>query len=44
LASDADAIVSLDFELDSVDCVDIGGAPLRRLAATGIAVRFDEAA
>ena len=40
----ADAIVSLDFEVDSVDRVDIGGAPLRRVAATGIAVKFDEAA
>jgi hypothetical protein len=39
----ADAIVSLDFEVDSVKCADIGGAPLRRVAATGIAVKFDEA-
>jgi hypothetical protein len=28
----ADAIVDLDFELDGVDCVDIGGAALRRSA------------
>lgn len=41
---EADAIVSLDFEVDSVSCVDIGGVPLRRLAATGVAVKFDEAA
>ena len=41
---DADAIVSLDFEVDGVDSVDLGGAPLRRVAATGIAVRYDEAA
>ena len=41
---EADAIVGLDFEVDSVNCADIGGAPLRRVAATGIAVKFDEAA
>ena len=41
---DADAIVGLDFEIDAIAAVDIGGAPLRRVAATGIAVKFDEAA
>ena len=41
---DADAIVNLDFEVDTVDRADIGGTPLRRFAATGIAVKFDEAA
>jgi uncharacterized protein YbjQ (UPF0145 family) len=41
---EADAIVGLDFEVDSVCCADIGGAPLQRVAATGIAVKFDEAA
>ena len=41
---EADAIVGLDFELDSVDGVEIGGVPLRRVAATGLAVKFDEAA
>jgi uncharacterized protein YbjQ (UPF0145 family) len=41
---EADAIVGLDFEVDSVNCADIGGAPLQRVAATGIAVKFDEAA
>jgi uncharacterized protein YbjQ (UPF0145 family) len=41
---EADAIVGLDFEVDSVSCADIGGAPLQRVAATGIAVKFDEAA
>jgi uncharacterized protein YbjQ (UPF0145 family) len=41
---DADAIIGLDFEVDSVSCADIGGAPLQRVAATGIAVKFDEAA
>jgi uncharacterized protein YbjQ (UPF0145 family) len=41
---EADAIVGLDFEVDRVNCADIGGAPLQRVAATGIAVKFDEAA
>src|ERR1700723_2327904 len=40
----ADAIVDLDFEIDSVNCVDIGRVPLRRVSATGVAVKFDEAA
>jgi uncharacterized protein YbjQ (UPF0145 family) len=40
----ADAIVDLDFEIDTVDCVDIGRVPLRRVSATGVAVKFDEAA
>lgn len=37
---DADAIIGLDFEVDGVNCADIGGAPLQRVAATGIAVKF----
>jgi uncharacterized protein YbjQ (UPF0145 family) len=41
---EADAIIGLDFEVDSVNCADIGGAPLQRVAATGIAIKFDEAA
>jgi uncharacterized protein YbjQ (UPF0145 family) len=41
---DADAIIALDFEVDGVKCADIGGAPLQRVAATGIAVKFAEAA
>jgi uncharacterized protein YbjQ (UPF0145 family) len=41
---DADAIVDLNFEFECVDCVDIGGVPLRRVAATGVAVKLDEAA
>ncbi len=41
---DADAIIGLDFEVDGVKCADIGGAPLQRVAATGIAVKFAEAA
>jgi hypothetical protein len=41
---DADAIIGLDFEVDGVTCADIGGAPLQRVAATGIAVKFAEAA
>ena len=40
----ADAIVDLDFEVDTVNCVDIGRVPLRRVSATGLAVKFDEAA
>jgi uncharacterized protein YbjQ (UPF0145 family) len=41
---EADAIIGLDFEVDSVNCADIGGAPLQRAAATGIVVKLDEAA
>jgi uncharacterized protein YbjQ (UPF0145 family) len=41
---DADAIISLDFEVDGVKSADIGGAPLQRVAATGIAVKFADAA
>src|SRR5277367_1532088 len=41
---EADAIVGLDFEVDSVDGVEIGGVRLRRVAATGLAVKFDKAA
>jgi uncharacterized protein YbjQ (UPF0145 family) len=41
---EADAIIGLDFEVDSVNCTDIGGAPLQRVAATGIAAKFDQAA
>ena len=40
---EADAIVGLDFQVDTVKSADVG-APLQRVAATGIAVRFDEAA
>jgi hypothetical protein len=41
---DADAIIGLDFEIDGVERADIDGAPLRRVAATGIAVKFAQAA
>jgi hypothetical protein len=41
---EADAIIGLDFEVDNVNGADIGCAPLQRVAATGIAVKFDEAA
>jgi uncharacterized protein YbjQ (UPF0145 family) len=41
---DADAIIGLDFEIDAVKSADIGGVPLQRVAATGIAVKFAEAA
>jgi hypothetical protein len=41
---EADAIVGLDFEVDGVMRDDIDGAPLQRVAAKGIAVRFSQAA
>ena len=41
---DADAIIGLDFEVDAIKRADLDGAPLRRVAATGIAVKFAEAA
>ena len=41
---EADEIIGLDFEVDGVKCADIGGATLQRVAATGIAVKFAEAA
>jgi uncharacterized protein YbjQ (UPF0145 family) len=40
----ADAIVGVDYELDGVTRADIDGVALRRIAATGIAVRFAIAA
>jgi uncharacterized protein YbjQ (UPF0145 family) len=41
---DADAIIGLDFEVDGVKSADIDGTPLQRIAVTGIAVKFAEAA
>ena len=41
---DADAIIGLDFEVDAIKRADLDGAPLQRVAATGIAVKFAEAA
>lgn len=41
---EADAIVDLAFEVDGAPCADIGGAPLQRVAATGVAIKFAEAA
>jgi uncharacterized protein YbjQ (UPF0145 family) len=41
---DADAIVEVRFEVDSVRSADIGATTLHRITATGIAVRYDEAA
>jgi uncharacterized protein YbjQ (UPF0145 family) len=41
---EADAVVSLYFEIDSVKGADIGGIPLQRVAAIGIAVKFADAA
>jgi hypothetical protein len=37
---DADAILSLDFQVDGVVRDEIDGAPLRRVAARGVAIRF----
>lgn len=41
---DADAIIGLNFEIDAIKSADIGRVPLQRVAATGIAVKFAEAA
>lgn len=41
---DADAIIGLDFEIDGLKRADIDGAPLQRIAASGIAVKFADAA
>jgi hypothetical protein len=41
---EADAIIGVDFEIDAIKRADIDGAMLRRVAATGIAVKFAEAA
>ena len=43
-AYEADAIVEFGFEVDSTAALDFGGVLLQRLAATGIAVKFDLAA
>ena len=40
----ADAIIGLDFVVDGVTRADIDGTPLQRVAATGIAVKFAQAA
>ena len=41
---DADAIVGLDFEIDRLKRAASDGATLQRMAATGIAIKFAEAA
>ena len=41
---DADAIVGLQFEVDRIRRADFDATPLQRVAATGVAVKFDEAA
>jgi hypothetical protein len=41
---EADAIIGLDFEIDGLRSADIDGASLQRVAASGIAVKFAEAA
>jgi hypothetical protein len=40
----ADAVIDLSFEVEAIRRPDFDGAPLRRIAATGIAVKFAEAA
>ncbi len=41
---DADAIVGLDFEVEGITSADVDGIPLQRIAVTGIAVKFAQAA
>ncbi len=41
---DADAIVELRFDVDSVRSADIDATPLNRVTATALAVRYAEAA
>jgi uncharacterized protein YbjQ (UPF0145 family) len=41
---DADAVIGLDFEVEGIKSADVGGIPLQRIAVTGIAVKFAEAA
>jgi uncharacterized protein YbjQ (UPF0145 family) len=38
---EADAIVGLNFEIDGLKCADLDGTRLQRVAATGIAVKFE---
>jgi uncharacterized protein YbjQ (UPF0145 family) len=40
----ADAVIDLSFEVEAIRRPEFDGAPLRRIAATGIAVKFAEAA
>lgn len=40
----ADGVVDVQFEIDDVKGHDIEGVPLRRVTATGLAVRFARAA
>ena len=40
----ADAIVELQFDVENIRSADIDGALLRRVTATGVAVRYAEAA
>jgi uncharacterized protein YbjQ (UPF0145 family) len=41
---DADAVIDLSLEVEAIGQPDYWGATLRRIAATGIAVRFTEVA
>ena len=40
----ADAVIDLSFEVEAIRRPNFEGSPLRRIAATGVAVRFAEAA
>ena len=40
----ADAVIDLSFEVEAIRRPGFDGGPLRRIAATGVAVRFAEAA
>jgi hypothetical protein len=40
----ADAVIDLSFEVEAIRRPDFDGAPVLRIAATGIAVKFAEAA
>ena len=40
----ADAVIDLSFEVEAIRRPNFEGAPLRRIAATGVAVRFAKAA
>ena len=41
---DADAIIGLEFEVEALTSADVDGAPLQRVAVTGIAIKFAQAA
>jgi uncharacterized protein YbjQ (UPF0145 family) len=41
---DADAIVELQFDVESFRSADVDAAPLQRVIATGVAIRYADAA